>query len=63
MRHILTYYPKLIPITILSVVAWVKALTDGQLELDADSLSAVVITILNFITYQVRQRPLPGGSA
>lgn len=59
MRHLLTYYPKLIPITVLSVVAWINALTDGKLQLDADSVTAVVTTVLNFITYQVRQSPLP----
>ena len=63
MRHILKYYPKLIPITVLSVVAWVNALTDGELQIDADSATALVTTLLNYVTWQVKQQPLANDDA
>lgn len=59
MKHILRHYPKLVPITVLSVVAWINALTDGQLQIDADSATAVVTTLLNYVTWRVQQDPLP----
>jgi hypothetical protein len=59
MKFLTDHYAKLIPVTVTALVAWIAAATDGQMQLDGESLIALVSSIAASITWRVPQRPLP----